>query len=61
MLPAVNGNHDRDKPKDSSGWDGKLRVDKRAVLANSEALSDLESSDEDAPQQQIEADEGKLW
>ena len=44
-----------------SGWDGKLRLDKnkKAVLANPEALSDPEYSDEDAPPvDQIEADEG---
>lgn len=42
-----------------SGWDGKLRVQKQATLANPEALSDPEYSDEDAPPvQQIEADEG---
>lgn len=49
------------KPRDSKGWDGKLRVDKRAVLSNAEALSDPEGSeDEDAPPvDEIEADEGK--
>ncbi|MDI1490380.1 MAG: protein phosphatase regulatory subunit Sds22 [Ramalina farinacea] len=36
-------------PRDSKGWDGKLRVDKKAVLANPEALSDPDYSDEDAP------------
>jgi protein phosphatase 1 regulatory subunit 7 len=44
-----------------SGWDGKLRLDKnkKAVLANPEALSDPDYSDEDAPPvDQIEADEG---
>lgn len=46
-----------------SGWDGKLRLDKnkKAVLANPEALSDPEYSDEDAPPvEQIEADEDLL-
>ncbi|KAG9531594.1 L domain-like protein, partial [Aureobasidium melanogenum] len=46
-----------------SGWDGKLRLDKnkKAVLANPEALSDPEYSDEDAPPvDQIEADEDLL-
>lgn len=44
-----------------SGWDGKLRVTKQATLANPEALSDPEYSDEDAPPvEQIEADEGIL-
>ncbi|KAL2355897.1 hypothetical protein BJ546DRAFT_1036708 [Cryomyces antarcticus] len=48
-----------DSPRSSSGWDGKLRVEKKATLANSEALSDPEYSDEDAPPvDQIEADEG---
>lgn len=47
------------KLRDSKGWDGKLRVDKRAVLSNPEALSDPEWSDEDAPPvDKIEADEG---
>ncbi|KAI5243348.1 L domain-like protein [Aureobasidium subglaciale] len=46
-----------------SGWDGKLRLDKnkKAVLANPEALSDADFSDEDAPPvEQIEADEDLL-
>lgn len=44
-----------------SGWDGKLRVTKQATLANPEALSDAEYSDEDAPPvEQIEADEDLL-
>jgi protein phosphatase 1 regulatory subunit 7 len=46
-----------------SGWDGKLRLDKnkKAVLANPEALSDPDYSDEDAPPvDQIEADEDLL-
>jgi hypothetical protein len=48
-------------PRDSKGWDGKLRVDKKAVLANPEALSDPEYSDEDAPPpEQIDADEDLL-
>lgn len=44
-----------------SGWDGKPRVDKekKAVLANPEALSDPDYSDEDAPPvDEIQADEG---
>lgn len=48
-------------PTSSSGWDGKLRVQKQATLANPEALSDPEYSDDDAPPvQQIEADEDLL-
>ena len=47
-------------PQSRSGWDGKLRVNKQAVLANPEALSDPEYSDEDAPPvEEIEADEGQ--
>lgn len=46
-------------PQSKSGWDGKLRVQKQATLANPEALSDPEYSDEDAPPvEQIDADEG---
>ena len=46
--------------QDSNGWDGKLRVGRRAVVANAEILSDPEYSDEDAPPvEQIVADEGK--
>ena len=52
------------KPRDSQGWDGKLRVtSKQAVLANPEALSDPDYSDPEnvsAPNEQIEADEDLL-
>jgi protein phosphatase 1 regulatory subunit 7 len=46
--------------RDSKGWDGKLRVPKSAVLANPEALSDPEYSDEDnvIPGDEVAADEG---
>ncbi|CAK3881318.1 probable phosphatase PP1 regulatory subunit Sds22 [Lecanosticta acicola] len=48
-------------PRSKSGWDGKLRVNKHATLANPEALSDPEYSDEDAPPvEQIDADEDLL-
>lgn len=55
-----NGNTSKpNTPKSKSGWDGKLRVNKQAVLANPEALSDPEYSDDDAPlPEQIDADEG---
>ena len=47
--------------QDSKGWDGKLRVDRKAVVTNAEMLSDPEYSDEDAPPvEQISADEGQL-
>jgi protein phosphatase 1 regulatory subunit 7 len=47
----------------AQGWDGKLRVEKKAVLVNPEVLdgyvSENEESDEDAVKvDQIEADEG---
>lgn len=48
--------------QDSKGWDGKLRVDRRAVVTNAEILSDPEYSDEDAPPvEQIVADEGNIY
>ena len=47
-------------PYRRNGWDGKLRVEKSAVLTNPEVLSDPDHSDEDAPPvEQIAADEGK--
>lgn len=47
--------------RDSQGWDGKLRLDKKAVVTNAEILSDPEYSDDEAPPvDQIEADEGRL-
>jgi len=47
-------------PRSSSGWDGKLRVEKKLELANPEALSDPDYSDEEnvAPGEVIDADEG---
>ncbi|KAI9682287.1 MAG: Protein phosphatase 1 regulatory subunit sds22 [Caeruleum heppii] len=49
------------RPATTQRWDGKLRVDRRPVITNPEALSDPEYSDEDAPPQvQIEADEDLL-
>ncbi|KXS97747.1 hypothetical protein AC578_3194 [Pseudocercospora eumusae] len=53
--------HTNGTPKSVSGWDGKLRVNKQATLANPEALEDSEYSDEDAPPiEQIDADEDLL-
>ena len=48
--------------KDSKGWDGKLRVDRAALVTNPEAGEDPDNySDEDAPPvEQIEADEGMI-
>lgn len=60
MSPHMSDSTNSSKPRDSNGWDGKLRVEKKAVLANPEALSDSEYSDENAPpMEQIEADEGR--
>ncbi|KAL1391168.1 protein phosphatase-like protein PP1 regulatory subunit sds22 [Phyllosticta capitalensis] len=44
-----------------SGWDGKLRLEKKPIITNPEALSDPEYSDEDAPPVDvIDADEDLL-
>ena len=62
---SIEGNENQDgdhRPRDSNGWDGKLRVERRAVITNPEALSDPEYSDEDAPPvQEIDADEGAFF
>ncbi|KAH8813255.1 protein phosphatase-like protein PP1 regulatory subunit sds22 [Xylogone sp. PMI_703] len=49
-------------PRSTTGWDGKLRMDKKLELANPEALSDPEYSDEDnvIPGELIDADEDLL-
>ncbi|KUJ08832.1 L domain-like protein [Mollisia scopiformis] len=49
-------------PRSSSGWDGKLRVEKKLELANPEALSDPEYSDDEnvVPGETIDADEDLL-
>ena len=45
--------------RDGQGWDGKLRLDRRAVITNPEALSDPDYTDEEAPPvEKVEADEG---
>lgn len=48
--------------RDSKGWDGKLRIDRNALVQNPEALSDPEYSDEEnvLPGQEISADEGEF-
>ena len=63
---SINGDVSQDngnkcgKPRDSSGWDGKQRVDRRAVVEYPEEASHGEDSDEDAlPKQDIDADEGE--
>lgn len=47
---------------DSKGWDGKLRVDRNALIQNPEALSDPEYSDDEnvLPGEEVAADEGEL-
>ncbi|KAI4242288.1 MAG: hypothetical protein LQ352_007272 [Teloschistes flavicans] len=46
---------------DKNGWDGKLRVEKKAQVVNAEILSDSDHSDPDAPPvQQIQADQDLL-
>jgi protein phosphatase 1 regulatory subunit 7 len=60
-VPNGNNSNESSGITNESGWDGKLRIEKKAVLANPEALSDPEYSDEDAPPvEQIAADEGSL-
>lgn len=55
--PSTNGT----TPRDSKGWDGKLRVGKKAEVINAEILSDPEYSDEDAPPvEKIDADDGRF-
>ena len=50
---------DGSTPRDSKGWDGKSRVEKKTIHVNTDALSDPDFSDEDAPPvEQIDADEG---
>jgi protein phosphatase 1 regulatory subunit 7 len=46
--------------RNSKGWDGKLRVPKSALVANPQALSDPEYSDDEnvLTGEKIEADEG---
>jgi len=62
---SINGQdiegHDTPKtPRSSSGWDGKLRIEKKLELVNPEAISDAEYSDEEhvVPGEVIDADEG---
>ena len=58
-LPDVPPPNNGSSLRDSKGWDGKLRLDKKAVVTNAEILSDPEYSDENAPPvEQISADEG---
>lgn len=60
VVVETAGEH-HSTPKDSKGWDGKLRVEKKTQLANPEAISDAEYSDDEnvLPGEQVAADEGK--
>jgi protein phosphatase 1 regulatory subunit 7 len=73
LDPATTGttltheeDKDENKPRDSKGWDGKLRVDKSVVVKypadpNAEVQSDPEESeDEGPPPDEIQADEDLL-
>lgn len=57
---SADGQPHHSTPKDSKGWDGKLRIEKKTVLANPEAISDEEYSDEEnvLPGDTLAADEG---
>lgn len=47
--------------KNKEGWDGKMRMEPKAVITNPEALEDSNYSDPDAPPvEEIEADEGTV-
>ncbi|OQE39217.1 hypothetical protein PENCOP_c007G08178 [Penicillium coprophilum] len=47
--------------KNKEGWDGKMRMEPKAVITNPEALEDSDYSDPDAPPvDEIEADEGTV-
>ncbi|KAL8954800.1 MAG: hypothetical protein Q9183_006927, partial [Haloplaca sp. 2 TL-2023] len=60
-TPPVGNGTNGSTLTDKNGWDGKLRVDKKAEVVNAEILSDPEYSDEDAPPvEQIEADQDLL-
>lgn len=64
QSPVTENGAQPSRPHDSRGWDGKARVEKRAVIANPGTLSDSDNSDEEIhPPEQIAADEGKsrVW
>ncbi|ELR06551.1 hypothetical protein VC83_07491 [Pseudogymnoascus destructans] len=46
QAPQSDDQHPK-SPRDSKGWDGKLRVERRPVMTNPEAISDPEYSDEE--------------
>ncbi|KAL5339104.1 hypothetical protein BJX70DRAFT_388180 [Aspergillus crustosus] len=58
VLEDLAGTQVKDKDK---GWDGKLRVEPKAMITNPEALEDPDYSDSDAPPvEEINADEDLL-
>ena len=65
-IAATHEDKDDHKPRDSKGWDGKLRVDKQVVVKypadpNAGTQSDAEESeDEGPPPDEIQADEDLL-
>lgn len=66
-IDATGQSHDaenKDKPRDSKGWDGKLRVEKNVLVngRDQDADSDAEdvSEDEGPPPEQLPADEDLL-
>lgn len=60
IIPATRQTLQRASLRDSQGWDGKLRLNKKAAVTNAEILSDPEYSDDEAPPvDQIGADEGR--
>ena len=60
-APTKTNGASNQGPRDAKGWDGKLRVERKAAPpAKSDADSDLSHSEEDTmPGESIEADEGK--
>jgi protein phosphatase 1 regulatory subunit 7 len=56
-----NGHEQHHTPRDSKGWDGKLRVDRRALVRGTDggggAESEPEEEDEGPQPEEIEADE----
>lgn len=61
-VPEPADNEHPHTLRDNKGWDGKLRVDRSALIQNPEALSDPEYSDDEnvLPGDEISADEGIL-
>ena len=66
--PATTITHDTDvtqeeetkdhKPRDSKGWDGKLRLDKRVLSGEGDAADDEADAQSDAEESEEEAEEG---